>query len=95
MRRAARVDRNHAEVRDGLRAAGAFVIDTHGLPGCLDLLVGWRGRFVLVEVKDGSKPASARVLTADEKLTVDLCRIHGLPCAVVTSLADALAAVGA
>jgi hypothetical protein len=35
--------------------------------GCPDLLVGHRGRNVLLEVKDGSKPESRRRLTPDEQ----------------------------
>ena len=32
-----------------------------------DLLVGWRERNYLVEIKDGEKPPSARTLTADQR----------------------------
>lgn len=34
--------------------------------GCPDLLVGFGGRNLLMEVKDGEKPPSARKLTPDE-----------------------------
>lgn len=67
--RRARVDDNHAEIVDALRRAGASVqsIATVG-KGCPDLLVGHRGRNILLEVKDGSKPPSARKLTPNEHI---------------------------
>ena len=67
MRRAANLDTNHKEVVLALRAIGATVqslASMHG--GVPDLLVGYHGKNVLLEVKDGNKPPSARVLTKDE-----------------------------
>lgn len=52
MRRAARVDNNQAAVVSALRAAGANVWIL-GLP--VDLLVGYKGCTILMEVKDGPK----------------------------------------
>ena len=52
MRRAARVDANQAQIVSALRAAGANVWIL-GLP--VDLLVGYKGCTVLMEVKDGPK----------------------------------------
>jgi hypothetical protein len=34
--------------------------------GCPDILIAHRGRTICVEIKDGSKPPSARRLTPDE-----------------------------
>ena len=62
--RAARTDANHSDVVAALRSIGASVSDTsragNGFP---DLVVGYRGRNWLIEVKDGEKPPSARKLT--------------------------------
>jgi hypothetical protein len=68
MRRAARVDANQEQVVSALRACGATVrIVTQG-DGLPDLLVGYRGYTLLLELKDGQKPPSARKLTpAEEK----------------------------
>ncbi len=68
MRRAARVDANHSSVRRAFEAMGCTVLDlsAHG-SGCPDLLVARAKQTVLVEVKDGSKPPSARQLTPDQK----------------------------
>ncbi len=45
-------DANHAAIRDALRQAGASVFDTADLGGGFpDLVVGWRGVNLLLEVK--------------------------------------------
>lgn len=67
MRHRAKTDANHTEVVKALRAAGCSVISLAPLGcGIPDLAVGYRGRNWLLEVKDGSKPPSARKLTDDE-----------------------------
>ena len=73
MRRAARVDRNQTEVVEALRQAGCRVQPLHMVgKGCPDILVGRDGRLVLMEIKDGEKPPSARKLTEDEAAWHDL-----------------------
>ena len=63
-RRAAKVDANQAAIVGELRAVGASVQPLHTVgQGVPDLLVGFRGRNWLIEVKDGSKPPSERKLT--------------------------------
>lgn len=65
MRRAARIDANQDAVVSALRAAGARVLSLAPVgDGVPDLLVGHRGRLMLLEVKDGAKPPSARKKTA-------------------------------
>jgi hypothetical protein len=91
MRRAAKRDDNEGEIVAALRKAGATVrIITQG-DGLPDLLVGYRGRTILLEVKDGNKPPSARRLTEDEEAFFRDWK--GGDLAVVTSVAEALAAV--
>ena len=54
--RAKRVDVNQREIVQALRTFGAVVHDLSGVgSGCPDLLVGYRGKTVLVEVKRDSK----------------------------------------
>lgn len=66
MRRANRVDRNQDQIVETLRACGAYVrVVTMG-DGIPDLLVGYNGYTLLLEVKDGNKPPSARELTPAE-----------------------------
>jgi len=52
VRRAARIDANQDQVIAALRAAGAYVWII-GLP--VDLLVGYKGHTMLMEIKDGPK----------------------------------------
>ena len=71
MRRAARVDENQGLIVKALRAWGATVrIITQG-DGIPDLLVGYRGHTILMEVKDGNKPPSSRQLTTAEQTFFD------------------------
>jgi hypothetical protein len=66
MRRAARRDANEGDIIKAMRAEGAYVkvINDEGL---FDLLVSYRGETLMVEVKDGAKPPSARRLTDAEQ----------------------------
>jgi hypothetical protein len=51
--RAAKVDRNQAEIVAALRGIGATVQPLHAVgKGCPDLLVGFRGANYLLEIKD-------------------------------------------
>ena len=93
MRRAAKTDDNQAEIVAALRVVGCSVLPLHAVgQGCPDLLVATRqGEMVLIEIKDGSKPPSAR------KLTPDQIAFHAAwrgRIAVVTSVREAMEAVG-
>ena len=91
--RAAKTDANQAEIVAALRAAGATVESLHRVGGGVpDILVGYRGRSYPVEIKDGSKPPSARTLTPDQ------VRWHAAwkgDVYVVESVAEALAVLRA
>ena len=93
MRRAAKVDANQREVVAALRAAGASVQLLHAVgEGCHDLLVGYKGLNMLLEVKDGSKPPSAQKLTPQQEEWHRDWRGHRV---VVNSPEAALTAIGA
>jgi hypothetical protein len=71
MRYAARIDANQEHIVSALRAHGAtvrIVTQGNGLP---DLLVGYKGFTLLLEVKDGNKVPSARKLTPAEQKFFD------------------------
>jgi hypothetical protein len=68
MRTAAKTDANQAEIVAALRQCGATVQTLHTVRhGCPDLLVGYKGQNLLIEVKDGAKPTSERRLTPDQE----------------------------
>lgn len=68
MRRAAKVDDNQSEIVMTFRRMGCTVTPLHAVGGGVpDLLVGCNGINLLVEVKDGKKPPSARKLTKDQE----------------------------
>src|SRR3972149_1571025 len=63
-----RTDANHTEIVNALQAIGASVTSLADVGGgCPDLLVGYRGQNMLLEVKDGRKPPSARGLAPAEQ----------------------------
>lgn len=91
MRRAARVDSNSHEIVEGLRKAGAYVrVITQG-DGLPDLLVGYRGHTLLIEIKDGQKPPSQQKLTAAEQKFFD--EWPGGPLVKANSMDAAIAAL--
>jgi hypothetical protein len=67
LRTASRIDANQPEIVGALRGIGASVLHTHQLKNCFDLLVGYRGRTFLFEVKDPAQPESKRQLTKGEE----------------------------
>jgi hypothetical protein len=58
LRTASRVDANQPAIVAALRGIGASVLHLHQLKNCFDLLVGYRGRTFLMEVKDPAQPPS-------------------------------------
>ena len=66
--RAKKIDANQNEVVKKLRKIpGVSVAVTSSLgKGFVDLVVGYKNKNYLIELKDGNKPPSARKLTPDE-----------------------------
>ena len=90
-RYARRTDDNQPEIIAAFRACGWYVRDTSRLGEGFPDLVVYRPQngIVLVEVKDGTKPPSARQLTKDESEFARHC-----PVAVVYRVEDVLALSG-
>jgi hypothetical protein len=88
MRRAARRDDNEKEIIAAMRAEGAFVKVIND-EGTFDLLCWYNGRTLLLEIKDGSKPPSARRLTPAEQKFHD--EWPGSDLYIVNSVEEALA----
>jgi len=90
--RAARIDDNQPEIIHGLRTIGATVQPLHSVgKGCPDILVGWRGKNFLIEIKDGKAPPSARGLTDAQLLFHSIWRGQ---VAIAESIDDAFRIVG-
>ncbi|MCK4621300.1 MAG: hypothetical protein KAT62_03695 [Desulfuromonadales bacterium] len=71
-RRAAKIDANQPDLVKTMRDMGVSVEITSGVhDGFTDLVIGYGGVTVLVEVKDGSRVLSER------KLTKDQTKFHG------------------
>jgi Holliday junction resolvase len=91
--RAAKIDANHEQVVSALRAAGASVQSLAGVgKGVPDLLVGFQGKTLLMEIKDGRKTPSERRLTEDQVKWHGAWR--GGPLAVVDGVDAALRMLG-
>jgi len=93
--RAAKVDATQGEIVRGLRAVGAEVQSLADLGrGVPDVLVGYRKKWYVAELKDGKKPKSKRRLTEAEKVWHE--RFNRIaPVHIWTSLDEALRAIGA
>lgn len=77
MRRAAKVDKNQTEIVAALRAAGASVVPLHAVGnGCPDLLVGYGGKNLLIEVKDETGRAVNKGRDLSKALTKDQHKFH-------------------
>jgi len=64
LRRAARIDENQPGIVKALNDLGASVQLLHAVGGgCPDLLIGWKGKNYLVEIKNQRKPKGDQQLT--------------------------------
>jgi|TARA_R110002126_G_scaffold286326_1_gene437951 Holliday junction resolvase len=88
MRYANRIDANQNKIVDALRKAGAVVRIISQGDGIPDLLVGYKGYTILMEVKDGDKVPSARKLTEAEQKFFDDWR--GGMLVVINSVEEAI-----
>lgn len=96
MRRAAKVDANHNAIRKAFEDAGIWCYSTAQLgAGFPDLMVsravpGVGPKTALIEIKDGSKPPSARMLTPQQ---LEFHARYPGACFVVTSVDDVVRVV--
>ncbi len=88
-----RKDANHSDIVKALKRCGAIVVDMSVLGGGVpDILVGYQGRSLLMEIKTGAKAthdATVRQRQADFAATW-----RGDPVVTVRSELDALQALG-
>lgn len=89
---AKRTDSNHAQILETLTKCGWYCLDTSRAGfGAPDAIAVRRGEVKLIEIKDGSKPPSARRLTKTEEEVHAAFKAAGLPIVILTSVDEALA----
>jgi hypothetical protein len=91
-----RKDANHKAIVDALRRVGGHWIDTTGDPSTgLDGIAVYRGVVHLCEIKDGSKPPSARKLTDREMTRKVEVEARGVKYNIIVSEEAMLKLIGA
>ena len=92
MRRKARIDDNQKQIVTQLRAYGCSVFSTASIgKGFPDIVVGYRGKNYMFEIKDGAKSKSRQKLTPDEQKFFETWRGQ---IAVIKNIYDALIVIG-
>jgi len=89
----AKIDVNQPEIVALLRKLGAGVFLVHRLKNFCDIMVVHQGITVAVEIKDGSKPPSARKITAGEDKFSQAWMSHGGWWAKIETLDEARALI--
>lgn len=88
-----RVDANQAEIVNALRGAGASVIDASAAGGGVpDLIIGFNGKTILMEVKNPKTSYGRKGLNENQKRWVD--KWIGGPVCLVDSIEAALRVIG-
>jgi Holliday junction resolvase len=87
-----RQDANASAIIKALKACGVSVVDLHAVgAGVPDVLCGYQGRSVLMEIKAREKATNASVRERQETFAREW---KGSPVVTVRSEADALLAIG-
>lgn len=90
MRTVAKVDKNQPEIVKALRKLGAAILPTHQLKNAFDILVGFRGKLFMVEIKDGTLPPSKKRLTPGEQKCKQDFESVGVKYHIIYSIDDAI-----
>jgi len=92
--KASKVDSNQKEIVTALRRVGAVVLITSMLKNAFDILVGYKGKLYIVEIKDGKKPSSQRKLTEGELKCKNMFESVGVKYNVITTIDEAFKMIG-
>ena len=90
MQRNARVDRNQSEIVKQLRSYGATVLITSQLKNAFDILVGYKSKLFIMEIKDPLQPPSKRRMTEGEKKCEDSFLKVDVPYYIILSAGEAI-----
>lgn len=89
--RAKKIDANQPRIVKQLKALHVSVLHLHMVgKGCPDLLLGFRGKCFLVELKDPSQPPSKRKLTPDEQEFLDSWRGQASVCETLEEILEVI-----
>lgn len=90
---ACKVDANHKEIVDAMKAVGASIIDTSRLgKGMPDVIVGFRGQTILMEIKNPKTQYGRKGLNANQRKWAE--EWSGGPLSIVDSVDAALRMLG-
>jgi hypothetical protein len=84
----------HTTIVRTLRGVGAAVKETYQHPGCLDVLVAFRGQLYWAEIKNNPKTAEKDLTDSERELIDNFARV-GVKIHVWCTPAEALKAIGA
>src|SRR5688572_19819446 len=91
-----RKDANQIVIEQALKRAGASLIDCTVAPTLgFDLLVAFRSKLYVVEVKDPAQPLHKRKLTEGEAARKQELEYKGVPYSVIETADEALRLIGA
>lgn len=91
-----RKDKNHPELVKELQQVGIIVLDCAAKGFYTDLLIGWRGVWAFVEVKNpdsltkAQERNRAKSLTDTEATLRDMAKMNDLPFVIATSADEVL-----
>lgn len=89
MRRAAKKDNNHNEIKGVLEGLGAYVHDTHQLKNAFDFICCYRGKVYICEVKSEKGKLTEGESGCKEKVESSGCTYH-----ILRNVEDALKMIG-
>ena len=87
-------DANERAILNALTDLGVWYCQMHREAG-FDLLLAFRGRLYICEIKDPAQPPNKRKLTENEGKTWGKLAYHGIPYAICETLDDVLRIIGA
>ena len=102
MRRAALIDSNQPEIVEALRRIGCFVVLTHQLKCLFDILVFYRGKTFVIEIKNTDylpkvydRERLEKTLTDGERKTMNAIQDTGNSYWIVATVEEAIEIVTA